>query len=77
MTKLFKFYMRLLHPKAIAVKTDEHFFLIGVFTDFRNANFGRIRQKIVVLIFWYLFHGVFFWKNIFCSTEDFRVVTFS
>jgi hypothetical protein len=62
MTKLPKFYLRLLHPKAIAEKADEHFF-IGVFTDFSNLNFGRIRQKVVILIF--------------CSTEGFRLVVFS
>ena len=35
MTKLCKFYFRLLHPKAIAGKADEHFFFfVGVFSDF-------------------------------------------
>jgi hypothetical protein len=34
MTKLYKFYLRLLHPKAIAEKADEHFFFYGVFIDF-------------------------------------------
>ena len=34
-------------------------------------------ENAVVLIFWYLLHGVFFPKNIFSSTEDFRVVAFS
>ena len=71
-----KFYLRLLHPKAIAEKAVEHFF-IGVLTDFFNANFGRIRQKTVVLTFLVLIACFFPPKYIFCSTEDFRVVTFS
>ena len=79
MTGLCKFYFRLLHAKAIAEKADDHFFFfIGVFTDFWNVNSRRIRQKTVVLIFWYLFHGIFLFENIFFLyyTEDFRVVTF-
>jgi hypothetical protein len=58
MRKLYKFYLRLFHAKAIAEKAADYFFFL-VFTDFSNANFGRIRQKTVVLIFWYLLHGIF------------------
>jgi hypothetical protein len=53
MTELCKFYLRLLHPKAISEKAAEPFFFE------MPTNFGRIRQKTVALIFWYLLHGIF------------------
>ena len=55
MTKLYEFYSRILHPKAIAGKAAEHFFFI---IDV------RIRQKTVVLIFWCL-SWFFFSEKIF------------
>jgi hypothetical protein len=66
MTKLCKFYLRLLHPKEIAEKADEHFFFYWrLQLIFENVNFGRIRQKTAVLVFWCLLRGIFFSKKYF------------
>jgi hypothetical protein len=73
MTKLYKIYFWLLHPKAIADKAAEYFFLLAPSLVFEMPISGGKRQ-------WYLFFGaycmVFFSKNIFCSTEGFRAITF-
>jgi hypothetical protein len=69
MTKLFKFYFRLLHPKAIAEKANEHF--ISFLTSpliFEMPIPGGSAKRL-----WYLFFGAycmafFFPKNIVCST---------
>jgi hypothetical protein len=76
MRKFCKFYLRLLHAKAITEKAADYFFFFDVFTDFSNANFGRIRQKAVVLMKVLVPVAWHFPENIFCSAEDFRVVTF-
>jgi hypothetical protein len=75
-TRLCKFYLRLLHPKAIAEKAAEgrFFFTTLIFEMLISGGSAkRLRH-----LFFGAYHMIFFFlKNIFCSTEDFRVVTFS
>ena len=54
-TKLCKFYLRLLNPKAIAEKAAEHFFHWRLHL-FLKCKFRADppKAKAVVLIFWYL-----------------------
>ena len=45
------------------------FYFIGVFSDCWNMNFGRIRQKTVVFIFWCLLHGILFSRFFFALRD--------
>jgi hypothetical protein len=64
MAKLCKFYFRLLHPKAISGKANEHFlflFLLASSLIFEMPiSGGSPRQKTVVIIFRCLLQWCFF-----------------
>ena len=67
MIKLCQFYGRLLHAKAFSEKGADYFFeFCFPKSVFWNVIFGRISQKAVQLIFWYLFaENLFFEKKTF------------
>jgi hypothetical protein len=58
MNTLCKFYLRLLHPKAITEKAAEHFFVF-------KCQFPADPPKGSGTHFWCLLHGIFLSKNIF------------
>jgi hypothetical protein len=77
MTKLYKFYLPLwlLYPKAIAEKAAEQFhFLLASSLIFEMSISGGSANKRQRYLFFGTYCMVFiFRKNVFCSTEDFRV----
>ena len=68
-TKLCKFYLRLLHPKEISRKVVKHFFFYWRLHWFLKCQFRADPPKDfgIILIFWCLLHGVFFFEKIFLA----------
>jgi hypothetical protein len=68
MTRLYKFYLRLLYPKAIAEKAVERFFSLLaslLIYEIRISGGSAKRQRYLFLVGPYLLHGICFFEFFF------------
>jgi hypothetical protein len=76
MAKLYKFHLRLLHPKAITGKAGDYFFSFlasSLISETMPISGGSARRL------WCLFFGAYYRHTLlkyFCSAGDVRVVAF-